>query len=120
MNAFFRSSLRLLLTISLPLTVTAQTPTIQVSSTTVNINPSGTDSYNIQGSFTGLSLDGAQGILFSVGQFGMTIPLTAFVQQPGTNVYQYNDSTGMLPYWLRALPWMPMRTPSAPPPADWC
>jgi hypothetical protein len=94
---------RRLFLVLLPFALAAQTPTVTVSSAKVQINPSGTDSYNIQGSLTGISLDGAQAIVFSVGQFGMAIPLSAFVQQPGTNVYQYNDATGMTPYWLSSL-----------------
>src|SRR5579863_5393495 len=92
-----------LIVFSLPLVLAAQTPTVTVSSANLQINPLSTDSYSIQGSFTGVSLDSAQAIVFSVGQFGMAMPLSAFVQQPGTNVYQYNDATGMTPYWISSL-----------------
>jgi hypothetical protein len=65
--------------------------------------PFGDEQLQHSGESSGISLDGAQAIVFSVGQFGMAIPLSAFVQQPGTNAYQYNDATGMTPYWLSSL-----------------
>jgi hypothetical protein len=78
-------------------------PTVTVSAANVQIDPSGTDSYSIQGSISGITADGAQSIVFSVAQFGMAIPLTAFVQQPGSNVYQYTDAKGMALYWVSSL-----------------
>lgn len=81
----------------------ARGQTITVSSASLQINPSASDSYSIQGSLSGISLDGAQVVVFSVGQFGAAIPLTSFVQQSGTNVYQYNDATASTPYWLSSL-----------------
>jgi hypothetical protein len=86
-----------------PLALAAQTPTVAVSSVDLTINPAGTDAYSIQGSFTGITLKGAHTFVFSVGQFGASIPLSAFSQQPGTNVYQYTDTTGQSPYWLSSL-----------------
>ena len=80
----------------------ARGQTITVSSASLQINPSASDSYSIQGSLSGISLDGAQVVVFSVGQFGAAIP-TSFVQQSGTNVYQYNDATASTPYWLSSL-----------------
>jgi hypothetical protein len=81
----------------------AQQPAMSVSSAGLNINPAATDGFNVSGSFSGITLAGAQALVFSVGQFGAAIPLNAFVQQPGTNVYQYNDATGLSPYWVSSL-----------------
>jgi hypothetical protein len=38
-----------------------------------------------------------------IGQFGLPIPLSAFTQQAGTNVYQYNDASGLASYWISSL-----------------
>lgn len=94
---------RLYFLFCLSFSLAAQTATVTVSSADIKIDPLGADSYTIQGSFAGIAVDGAQSILFGIGPFAAAIPLSAFVQQDGTNVYQYNDATGLIPYWLSSL-----------------
>jgi hypothetical protein len=81
----------------------AESPTVAISSANLKINWTGTDSYSIQGSIDGISLHDAKTIVFGVGQFGAALPLSAFTQQAGTNVYKYQDATGLRPYWLTSL-----------------
>ncbi|HLJ46949.1 MAG TPA: hypothetical protein VKU01_13120 [Bryobacteraceae bacterium] len=81
----------------------AQTPAISISSAALNINPQATDSYTLTGSFSALRLDGAQSISFALGQFSGTIPISYFVPVPNTNILQYQDQTGLTPYWLSSL-----------------
>jgi hypothetical protein len=78
--------------------LSAQTPTVTVSAANVQIDPSGIDSYAIQGSISGITANGAQSIVFSVAQFGMGIPLTAFVQQSGSPTFSADSScSGLQP-----------------------
>jgi hypothetical protein len=81
----------------------AQSPTVVVSSANLTIDRTVTDSYSISGSFGGVSLQGAQAIIFGIGQFGAALPLSAFAHQSGTSLYQYQDTTGLRPYWLSGL-----------------
>lgn len=81
----------------------AQTATVALSAASIGINPAATDTYDIQGSFTGLSLTGASFVNLSVGNFAAAIPVSSFVQQPGTNVFVYQDTTGQTPYWVSTL-----------------
>jgi hypothetical protein len=81
----------------------AQTPMVTVSSVSINIDPANTDSYDLQGTISGLTLAGASYVLLSMGNFGAGIPISNFVQQPGSNVFLYQDSTGQTPYWVSSL-----------------
>ena len=92
-----------MLSFLLPSLSSAQSPTLAVNSAVININPAATDSYDIQGSVTGLTLNGASFVSLSVGNFSSTIPLSSFVQQPGTNVFTYQDPTGQAPGWVSSL-----------------
>ena len=81
----------------------AQTASLAVTSASVTIDPTSTDSYDIQGAFTGFSLSGAQYVTLSIGNFAAAIPVSSFVQQPGANVFVYQDATGQSPYWVSTL-----------------
>ena len=83
--------------------LTAQVATVAVNSSSITVNPAGTDTYSLQGSFTGVSPTGASYVLLAIGNFGATIPLSEFVQQAGTNVFVYQDSSGQSPYWVSSL-----------------
>ncbi len=52
----------------LALALMARVPAIAVTSTSISINPAATDGYDIQGRFSGLTLDGASSISLSVGK----------------------------------------------------
>ncbi len=81
----------------------AQSPAVTVSSANLAIGRETTDSYTVKGSFSNISIAGANAIVFGMGQYGAAIPMSAFVQQSGTGVYQYQDTTGLTPYWLSAI-----------------
>ncbi len=93
----------LIVSILLASALTGQTPSIAVSAVSVTINPAATDSYTLQGNINGLSLAGASYVGLSVGNFGATIPLRSFTEQAGTNVFTYQDTTGLAPYWVSSL-----------------
>lgn len=91
------------LSILLAPAVSAQTASVAVSAVSININPAATDSYTLQGTINGVSLAGASNVGLSVGNFGATIPLSSFTQKAGTNVFTYQDTTGLAPYWVSSL-----------------
>ncbi len=81
----------------------AQTASLAVNSVSINISPTATDSYVLQGTIQGLNLTDASYVLFSVGNFGATFAKSVFVQQPGTQIFTYQDSTGQAPGWISSL-----------------
>src|SRR5271170_4127889 len=93
----------LILSILLAPAAMAQPASLTVSSVSISINPAATDSYTLQGTINGLSLTGASSVGFSVGNFGATIPLSSFTQQAGTNVFTYEDTTGLAPNWVSSF-----------------
>ena len=84
-------------------TLAAQSAAIILASTDLTIDPGNSDSFTVQGSFSGLSFDSAQTVTFSLGQFSGSIDLAGFVQQPNSNVFIYQDATGAAPAWLSSL-----------------
>ena len=82
---------------------TAQPTSLEVRAASISINPAATDSYTLQGTVSGLSLTGASYVWLSVGNFGAGFPLSFFTQQPGTNIFMYQDSTGRAPGWISSL-----------------
>ena len=81
----------------------AQGQTVTISAANLQIDPAGSDSYFIRGSFSGISFGGAKLVLLSVGQFQASILMTDLVQQPGANIFVYQDRSGQAPYWLSSL-----------------
>ena len=81
----------------------AQGQTVTISAANLQIDPAGSDSYLIRGSFSGISFGGAKLVLLSVGQFQASILMTDLVQQPGANIFVYQDRSGQAPYWLSSL-----------------
>ncbi len=61
------------------------------------------DSYTLQGTFSGLAFNTSQAVFLTLGQFNVSLLLTDFVQQPGTNIFVYQDKTGQTPYWVSSL-----------------
>ena len=94
--------LRLLL-LFVALTLRAQTPlpSLTITSASLKIDPTATDSYSLQGTFQGLDFTTAQSVTLQVGPYSGTIPIGNFVQQG--NLLTYQDSTGQTPYWISSL-----------------
>jgi hypothetical protein len=87
----------------LPAVLLGQGPTLAVNAASIKINPVVNDSYDITGSVSGFTLTGASFVSLTVGNFSASIPTTSFVQQPGTNVFVYQDTTGQAPGWVSSL-----------------
>jgi hypothetical protein len=89
--------------LSVAASLTAQTAAITVQSVSIDINPAGTDSYTIQGTFSGLVTSDSSYISFSAGNFTANIPIGSFTTQSGGTLWTYQDSTGQAPGWLSSL-----------------
>jgi hypothetical protein len=81
----------------------AQSPSVLLTSAVLTSGTGSADSYSIQGSFKGLAFSSAQVVVLSVGQYQTFLLATDFVQQPDSNIWIYQDSTGQAPYWLSSL-----------------
>jgi len=92
--------MRLRLLFFIALALRAQT-SLTITSASLNIDPTATDSYTLQGTFQGLDFTTAQSVTLQVGPYSGTIPIGSFVQQG--NLLTYQDSTGQTPYWVSSL-----------------
>jgi hypothetical protein len=79
-----------------------QTASLAINSAALNIDPTSTDSYTLQGAFASLDFTSAQSVIMQVGPFSSTLPIAAFTS-PSSGVLNYQDSTGQSPYWISSL-----------------
>lgn len=86
-----------------PLLVCGQTPGITLQSATITVDPQGTDSYSFEVTFSDLNFEKPDVVQFRIGNFYSTIPFDKFTVDPQTQRLQYQDDTGLAPYWLSSL-----------------
>jgi len=83
--------------------VFAQSPSLSLSTVSLTVAPQGTDSFALQGSYSGISLDGAESVILTLGPIRAVIPMDQFLPQDQPGLLKYEDTTGLNPYWFSTL-----------------